>query len=100
MKEDLRGEIIQKIEEFLEGKISKKEASQWAVKALTKRNFSSNELLLEDALTALAGLHDEDERFDTARQDLLYYRNCLLEVATYVVSVEFPAKAMENVTGG
>jgi hypothetical protein len=24
----------------------------------------------------------------------------LLEVATYVVSVEFPAKAMENVTGG
>jgi hypothetical protein len=70
------------------------------VEVLTERNFSSNELLLEDALTAIAGLHDEDERFDTARQDLLYYRNCLLEVATYAVSVEFPAKAMENVTGG
>jgi hypothetical protein len=76
----------------LAGRISKAEAAHWAVEILAERAFGTNELVLEDAITALAGLHDEDERFDTAREDLLYFRNCLLEEMSYVVSIEFPAR--------
>jgi len=92
MSEDLRRETIEKIEDFLAGKISKAEAARWAVEILAKRTFGTDELVLEDAITALAGLHDEDERFDTAREDLLYFRNCLLKETPYLVSIEFPAK--------
>lgn len=51
-------------------------------------------MLLEDTITALAGLHDDDERFDMAEEDLLYYRDCLQERAPYIAAVEFPAVAM------
>jgi len=92
MSRDLRRASIEKIEDFLVGKISKAEAARWAVEVLTTRAFSTDELVLEDAITALAGLHDEDERFDTAREDLLYFKNCLLEETSYLVSIEFPAR--------
>jgi len=92
MSGDLRKETIEKIEDFLAGEISKAEATHWAVEILAQRAFGTNELVLEDAITALAGLHDEDERFDTAREDLLYFRNCLLEGMPYLVSIEFPAR--------
>ena len=92
MSGDLRKETIEKIRDFLAGKISKAEAARWAVEILTTRTFGTDALVLEDAITALAGLHDEDERFDTAREDLLYFKNCLLEETTYLVSIEFPAK--------
>jgi exosome complex RNA-binding protein Rrp4 len=92
MSKDLRKETIGKIEDFLVGRISKVEATRWAVEVLTTRTFGTDELVLEDAITALAGLHDEDERFDMAREDLLYFKNCLLEETSYVVSIEFPAK--------
>ena len=92
MSEDLRRATIEKIENVLAGKISKAEAARWAVGISTKRAFGTDELVLEDAITALAGLHDEDERFDTAREDLLCFRNCLLEETSYLVSIEFPAR--------
>jgi hypothetical protein len=92
MSGDLRKETIKRIEGFLVGKVSKAEAVRWAVKILGDRTFSTDELVLEDAITALAGLHDEDERFDTAREDLLHFKNCLLEETSYLVSIEFPAK--------
>ena len=88
----LRKETIAKIDNFLAGRTPKAEAVRWAVEILAKRTFSTDELVLEDAITALAGLHDEDERFDTAREDLLYFRNCLLEETPYLVSIEFPAR--------
>ena len=60
---------------------------------LTRRTFNTSEKLVEDALTALAGLHDGDERFDTAREDLIYFRDCLLAKVPYTVSLEFPPRA-------
>jgi hypothetical protein len=92
MSGDLRKETIEKIEDFLAGRIPRTEVVGWAVKILTKRAFGTDELVLEDAITALSGLHDEDERFDTAREDLLYFRNCLLKETSYLVSIEFPAR--------
>jgi len=92
MSKDLREKTIEKIEDFLAGRISKAKAARWAVGILAERTFGTNELVLEDAITALAGLHDEDERFDTAREDLFYFRNCLLEETPYLVSIEFPAR--------
>ena len=61
MSGDLRRATIEKIEDFLAGKVSKAEAASWAVGILTERAFGTDELVLEDAITALAGLHDEDE---------------------------------------
>jgi len=92
MSRNLRKETIERIEGFLAGKVSKAEAARWAVEILGERVFGTDELVLEDAITALAGLHDEDERFDTAKEDLLYFRNCLLEETSYLVSIEFPAR--------
>ena len=93
MSEDLRRATIEKIENVLAGKISKAEAARWAVGISTKRAFGTDELVLEDAITALAGLHDEDERFDTAREDLLYFRNCLLEETSHHCVHRIPSKA-------
>ncbi len=92
MSEDLREETIKKIEDFLARRISKTEAARWAVNILAERTFGTDELVLEDAITALVGLHDEDERFDTAREDLFYFKNCLLEETPHLVSIEFPAR--------
>jgi hypothetical protein len=92
MSEDLRKETIERIDGFLAGKVSRAEAVRWAVEILGERAFGTDELVLEDAITALVGLHDEDERFDTAREDLLYFRNCLSEATSYLVSIEFPAR--------
>lgn len=89
MRAELRAETLATIEAYLAGRLSKEQAAAWATKA-----FSTDELVLEDALTALAGLHDDDDRFDTAKEDLFYYRNCLQERVPYIVAVEFPAVAV------
>jgi len=94
----LRKETIAKIDGFLAGRTPKAEAVRWAVEILGERVFGTDELVLEDAITALAGLHDEDERFDTAKEDLLYLRNCLLEETSYLVSIEFPARQVAEET--
>ena len=93
MSKELTEEIIERIEDYLTGKSTGQETSAWAVSVLTRQTFSAGETLIEDALTALAGLHDGDERFDTAREDLIYFKNCLLARVPYTVSLEFPAKA-------
>ena len=79
MRAELKAETCATIEAYLAGRLSKEQVAAWAAKALATKVFSTGELLLEDAITALAGLHDDDDRFDTAEEDLLYYRNCLEE---------------------
>jgi hypothetical protein len=96
MSEDLRRATIEKIEDFLAERVSEVEVARWAVGILTERTFGTGELVLEDAITALAGLHDEDERFDTAREDLLYFRSCLLDETSYLVSKESIVKDTEG----
>jgi len=79
MRAELKAETCATIEAYLADRLSKEQVAAWATKALATKVFSTGELLLEDAITALAGLHDGDDRFDTAEEDLLYYRNCLKE---------------------
>lgn len=93
MSKELTKEVIERIENYLVGRSTGQETAAWAVGVLTQRTFSAGEKLVEDALTALAGLHDGDERFDTARKDLIYFKNCLLARAPYTVSLEFPARS-------
>ena len=93
MSKELTEQVIERIENYLAGKSTGQETAAWAVGVLTRRTFNAGETLVEDALTALAGLHDGDERFDTAREDLIYFKNCLLARVPYTVSLEFPARA-------
>ncbi len=93
MSKELTEEIIERIKDYLAGRSTGQETAAWAVSVLTQRTFSAGDKLVEDALTALVGLHDGDERFDTAKEDLIYFRDCLLAKVPYTVSLEFPAKA-------
>jgi len=79
MRFELREQALETIEAYLADRLSKEQATAWAAKALVMKVFRTDELLLEDAITALACLHDDDDRFDTADEDLLYYRNCIEE---------------------
>ena len=92
MSKELTEEVIKRIESYLAGKSTGQETAAWAVGILTRRTFNASEALIEDALTALAGLHDGDERFDTAQEDLIYFKNCLLGRVPYTVSLEFPTR--------
>lgn len=63
-------ELIQKIDGYLKGEISKKEASSWATEVLHKSKDGEHERDIEEAVLELFGLHDEDDRIDTAPEDL------------------------------
>ena len=80
---ELKRTILEKINCYLEDMTSGKAISEWALSMLRDRNFTNNEALIEDALIALATLHDQDNRFDTARQDLEQFRDCLLGKRRY-----------------
>ena len=92
MDNNLKMKTINKIDDYLAGKISKKEASDWAITVMKQKNFASDEMVLEDAITALCGLHDNDDRWDTAEDDLIYLKTCLLGEAPYFVTLEFSSK--------
>jgi len=81
--------VIEKIDAYLQGKLTKKEISQWAIETLRKECFTTDELLVEDTITALSLLHDGGERFDTAKEDLVFYRDCLQGKKPYGVKIEF-----------
>ncbi len=91
--------VVAKIESYLAGKVSKAQVSRWATRKLLDETFSAQDTLLEDALTALAGLHDDDERFDTADEDLVYLRDCLLGQAPHVTTIEYPARLAQQRSG-
>ncbi|MBM3237301.1 hypothetical protein FJZ31_13490 [Candidatus Poribacteria bacterium] len=92
MDNNLKTKTINKINDYLAGRISKKEASDWAIAVMKQKNFAVDEIVLEDAITALCGLHDDDDRWDTAQDDLIYLKNCLLGESPYVVTLEFSSK--------
>jgi len=86
--------LVEKNDAYLQGKLTKKEVSQWAIETLQRECFTADELLIEDTITALSLLHDEDKRFDTAKEDLIFLRDCLLGKKSYAVKIEFlPAVA-------
>lgn len=82
-------QIIKTIDNYLQGKISKKVAAQWAITIIRKECFTVNEILMEDALTALAGLHDDNPRWDTAPEDLKLFKAYLQGKKPYPVKLEF-----------
>lgn len=93
----LKEEAISYINGYLEGKTSKKEVSSWAIRVITERCFRVDEMLLEDAVTALAGLHDDSERWDVSKEDLVFFKKCLEGKMPYLVKVEFLPGEKEEV---
>jgi len=83
----LKQQIISKIEDYLAGRVSKQHAAAWAISKMRGSVFTSSDLLLEDALTALAGLHDEEERFATAKEDLVSLLSALKGLAPHSVTI-------------
>lgn len=86
-RERLKQHIIQRIEDYLGGRATREDTAAWAISKITSRVFTSDEVLLEDALAALAGLHDEEERFQTAREDLINLLSALKGLAPYSVTI-------------
>lgn len=69
-----REELIEKIDQYLKGEISEKEAAEWALGIIKKYPHDSN---TSSALNALM-LLDEPERFRTAKEDLIKEREELI----------------------
>lgn len=92
----LKEEVVNYIDSYLGGNISKKEASSWAIRVITERCFGVDEILLEDAVTALAGLHDDNERWDVSKEDLIFFKECLESKKPYLVRVEFLPEEKER----
>lgn len=86
-REQLKQQIIGKIQDYLDGRATRQDTAAWAISKITSRVFTSDEVLLEDALAALAGLHDEEERFQTAREDLINLLSALKGLAPYSVTI-------------
>lgn len=70
-------EIIQRINEYLKGTLSDEEAYRWASDILKKAKYGELNKDIEEALWALWGLHDKEERFKTAREDLIKIKSKL-----------------------
>ena len=85
---NLKSKVIKKIDAYLSDKMSKKSVSAWAIEIIGEHIFTVDEMLLEDAITALAGLHDENERWDTAEEDLKFFKECLEGKKPYLNRVE------------
>jgi hypothetical protein len=84
----LKHEVAQKIDSYLSGKLSKRSVSAWAIEVVSKEIFMVDETLVEDAVTALAGLHDDSERWDTAEEDLRFLKECLDGKKSYLTRLE------------
>ncbi|MGD2206831.1 MAG: hypothetical protein PVH17_08640 [Anaerolineae bacterium] len=98
MKKTLQDKPIARITEHLTGTCGKRDTSAWAVRVLRKTTFRPDEARLEDTITALAGLHDQDERWDTVREDLIDYQERLGQDSTHSASerANVPAIAEEQ----
>lgn len=75
-----RKEIVEKINNYFEGKISDKDLDKWATQALVDypENFLIEDFIIESALGLLNMLHDDDERFRASRAELEETKNILL----------------------
>lgn len=74
-----RKEIIQKIEDYLNGKISREETWKWASNIMHITKDGELDEDVHDAILSLYGLHDDEERFRTANEDLIKIKKELQE---------------------
>lgn len=67
-----REEVVQKIDKYLKGEISKKEICDWATDIMMKTKNGELESDIGEAITELFGLHHEgeEEKFDTPIEDI------------------------------
>lgn len=72
--ETLKDELIRKIDDYLDGKISEKEAAEWALGIVKKYPIHDSDIAF--TLMDLMCL-DEPERFRTAKEDLIWRKDHL-----------------------
>ena len=60
-----------KVESYLNGSLSAKDASDWALKVVVARELDDLPVPVQDAIVALFDLHDTDDRWCTSREELL-----------------------------
>lgn len=73
-------EIINKIEDYLSGRLSREDAWKWAIDIIHKTKEGELDKDVFDALLSLYGLHDEEERFRTAKEDLIKIKKKLQQI--------------------
>jgi len=70
---------LKKIEDYLNGKLSREDAWRWAVDVMHKTKDGELDKDVYDALLSIYGLHDDEERFRTAKEDLIKIKKELQE---------------------
>jgi hypothetical protein len=92
----LRIRIIASIDGYLQRTQSGKEVAARAAEALASHSFVSSEVLLDEALCAMADLGHEDPHWDTAREELQNLRDALLGKADYVMALRWQSGSTQE----
>jgi hypothetical protein len=87
-RQGLAGEVLERIDGYLSGRLSGTQVSEWAVEALVSRDLEDS-MLLEDALADLSSLGHDDDVLDPPREDLMAYRECLLGKRSYWPAIRY-----------
>jgi hypothetical protein len=74
---ELTKTTLSHIDGYLTGRESGEVVSDWAMEVLSE-DGSIESPLVEETIVALASLEHDEDRFNTAREDLEFFRECLL----------------------
>ncbi len=82
METDLKKTLLEKLNGFLIGDITKQEVYEWAQNIVVGPEYEkicNKNKLVGEAIQALFELHHEGEeiKFDPSRDELIYYKECL-----------------------
>jgi hypothetical protein len=69
--------LREKIDRYIDGTITAKDASDWAQKIITSSEFENLPPKIKEAIHALFDLHDLDKDWVPSKIELLQYRNSL-----------------------
>ena len=84
---ELAEEIVKQIDAYLDGTCPGADVVRWAAKQQAENEFSSAEVLLDEALTALTFVGWENPEWDTPKARLQELRAALKGEADYVVTL-------------
>lgn len=88
-KQALSDKILEVLEDYLAERRSPKDVSAWAAATLGAVVLDSSEVLLDEALSALASLGHDDPALDPPREEIEHLRDCLLGKATHTVELRY-----------
>jgi len=80
-------EIVKHIDAYLEGSCAGTDTARWAAQQLGENTFSSAEILLQEALSALTMVGFEEPAYDTPREELVQIRSALKGEADYLITL-------------